>query len=218
MSTSESRLTQCDDWFKRRPSPLAMTGFLLQYLQSHFQDPRSLEQLNLFGQPGDPLTPTGSLHGPGPDTPVVVESVTRWRPDLTDKRPAVVVARQAWTSQRIGVSDQLYFGTANPDGSIDYCRLLAGSHILFCIHRGGAMAEMLAAEVSAEMTGFAQEIRKALGLMTFGVAGVDKLMKLEEPREHYAVPVTIAYVCQWTWRTIPAGPKLKTIRFTNTQP
>lgn len=214
----ENRLTKCDDWFRRRPSPLAMTGFLCQYLQSHFQDPLSLEQINLFGNPGDTLTADGPLHTDGPETPVVIESITRWRPDLTDKRPAVVIARQDWTTQRLGIADRLYSGTIESDGSITYCKLYTGSHTLFCVHRNGAMVEMLAAEVDNEMGQFAQSVREELGLMTFGVAGAGKLFKLEEPKEHYAVPVTVAYVCQRTWRTIPAAPKLKTVRFTNTQP
>lgn len=214
----ENRLAECDDWFKRRPSPLAMTGFLCQYLQSHFEDPKSIEQINLFGPPGDTLTAAGPLHTGGPETPIVIQSVTSWRPDLTDKRPAVVVARQDWTVERIGIADRLFGGEVEQDGSIYYCKLYKGAHTLFCVHRNGATVEMLAAEVVNELDQFAQNVREELGLMTFGVAGCGKLFKLEEPKEHYAVPVTVAYVCQRTWRTIPAAPKLKTVRFTNTKP
>lgn len=218
---AENRLQSETAWFLRRPSPLAMTGFLREYLAAHFAAPRSLDEVRLFGETGDPLKPTGQLSSPDdgtPGEPIVIESITNWVAKSTDRRPAIVIRREDWTVQRMGINDELHAGPLHPDGTVHYSVLLPGAHTLFCIHRSGASAEMLASEVFRELVQFRSAVRRELNLMTFGVAGVGRLVKLEEPKEHYAVPVTVAYVCQLNWRLTPAAPKLKSVRFSATRP
>lgn len=215
---AEDRIRECDNWFDKRFRPVAMTGILKAYLDAHFSDPLSIENLRLAGEADEPLRADGPLTTGQPPQFVTVESITKWRPDLTNKRPAVIIRREDLRTEKMSIGDRVHGGGVEPDGSIRYSILLHGNHTLFCIGRSGASAELLGEEVANEMCGFHPDIRRKLGLMRFGLAGMGKLFKLEEPKKHYVVPVSVAYSVEHSWRRIPAAPTLKRITFETTLP
>lgn len=209
---TENRVDACNDWFHQTARPHAMTGFMLEYLRSHFMSSDSIEMREILGDPSDPAYRATPYTPNDPNSFLNIESVTLWKPSTTDVRPAILVRREDAQIQSIGIGDRLMGGGPMHDGSLEYCVLWAGSLTVFCLARSPRTAELLSFEVTRELIGFKQEIRKKLGLMRFGVAAFGKLFKLEEPAEHYGVPVTVAYVAQQTWRTLPAAPKLKTVK------
>ena len=137
---------------------------------------------------------------------IVIESVYRWRGDLVEKRPAILVKRNAYRQTRLGINDTVIGAGASGDlyknerGAIHLHTVnWVGSHTIFCIHGTGASCEILASEVVDEMTMFAPVIRQQLSLMDFQVTEVGAISELEEASENYVIPVTVGWVYNKTW-------------------
>jgi hypothetical protein len=177
-----------------------MTGFFREWFINHFANADNIEAKELRGK----------LWKAVPSTDIVVESITQWRPDLTQKRPAIIIKRNDWQVNRVTIRDELH-GKINWDGSKDYAVMVSGSHTLFCIAGKGTEAEILAGEVYRDLMQFAPVIRDELALIKFVVVSVGSLFELEEAKETYGVPVTVSYVAGESWKIIPQAPVLKSI-------
>jgi hypothetical protein len=177
-----------------------MTGFFREWFINHFAKSDNIEAKELRGK----------LWKAIPETNIVIESITQWRPDLTQKRLAIIIKRNDWQIQRVGIDDRLQGGD-NITGKVEYSTLIAGSHTLFCLAGKGTEAEILAAEVYREMIQFGPVIRKEMGLQRFMVVSVGALFELEESKENYGVPVTVSYVTNESWQLVPQAPVLKRI-------
>jgi hypothetical protein len=137
---------------------------------------------------------------------ILIESVYRWRGDLVEKRPAILVKRNAYRQTRLGINDNVMgMGTSgalyeNERGAISLHTVnWVGSHTIFCIHGTGASCEILATEVVDELTMFTPAIRQYLSLMDFQVTEVGAISELEEASENYVIPVTVGWVYNKTW-------------------
>lgn len=188
------------NWCSIAPRPHLMTGFFREWFINHFNKAENIEAKELRGK----------LWKAMPSTDIVIESITQWRPDLTQKRPAIIIKRNDWQVNRVSIRDELH-GSINWDGSKEYAVMISGSHTLFCVAGKGAEAEILAGEVYREMMQFAPVIRNELGLIKFVVVSVGSLFELEEAKENYGVPVTVSYVAGESWKIIPQAPVLKSI-------
>ena len=189
------------------PRPIVVTGFLRQWFIQHFSTANNIEHPEL----------RSLLWTAMPDTPIDIESITRWKPSTTEKRPAIVIARNDWKVLRLGIDDRM-MGYRSADGVEHYAAYYSGSHTLFCLSGKPMEAEILAAEVCREMIQFGPTVRKELDLMRFLVVGVGKLFEVEEARENFAVPVTVAYSLEDRWRIIPHAPFLKKIQLSSFLP
>jgi len=188
------------NWCSIAPRPHLMTGFFREWFINHFANADNIEAKELRGK----------LWKAVPSTDIVVESITQWRPDLTQKRPAIIIKRNDWQVNRVSIRDEIH-GKINWDGSKEYAVMISGSHTLFCLAGKGAEAEILAGEVYRDLMQFAPVIRDELALIKFVVVSVGSLFELEEAREIYGVPVTVSYVAGESWKLIPQAPVLKSI-------
>ena len=188
------------NWCSIAPRPHLMTGFFREWFINHFANADNIEAKELRGKLWK------AVHS----TDIVVESITQWRPDLTQKRPAIIIKRNDWQVNRVTIRDELH-GKINWDGSKDYAVMVSGSHTLFCIAGKGTEAEILAGEVYRDLMQFAPVIRDELALIKFVVVSVGSLFELEEAKETYGVPVTVSYVAGESWKIIPQAPVLKSI-------
>lgn len=184
------------------PRPHVMTGFLRQWFISHFSAAATVEHPELRSKLWSAV-PT--------ETGIEIESVTRWKPETTEFRPAVVISRNDWKVLRLGLDDRMMGEQWAPPGRDHFAAYLEGSHTLFCVSSQPTEAEILGAEVYREMMQFGPLVRRELDLMRFVVVGVGKLFELEEARTNYAVPVTVAYAAEERWQLIPYQPFLKRI-------
>ncbi len=201
MSTPETHDPEkISNWCSIAPRPHLMTGFFREWFINHFSDPNNIEAKELRGK----------LWKAVPSTDLVVESITQWRPDLTQKRPAIIIKRNDWQVQRISIDDR-YLGNVPLTGARDYSALITGSHTFFCISGKGTEAEILAAEVYREMIQFGPIIRQELDLKRFTLAQVGGLFELEESKENYGVPVTVSYAADENWQLVTQSPVLKRI-------
>jgi len=188
------------NWCSIAPRPHLMTGFFREWFINHFANEDNIEAKELRGK----------LWKAVPSTDIVIESITQWRPDLTQKRLAIIIKRNDWQVQRISIDDRVH-GSIASSGYKEHSVLITGSHTFFCIAGRGTEAEILAAEVYREMMQFGPIIRDELDLKRFVVVGVGSLFELEESKENFGVPVTVSYVADENWKLVPQAPVLKRI-------
>ena len=167
--------------------PILLTGFFRDSLVRHFAAPLSIENPDLRHLVWRADERTG----------ILIESVYRWRGSLVEKRPAVIIKRNAYRNVRYFIGDRA--GTTEK-GFDKFLTTWVGSHTLFCIHGTGASAEILATEVQREYTQFAWAIKRDLGLLAFAVTEVGAISEVEEANEHFVVPVTIGWAYEESWQ------------------
>jgi hypothetical protein len=167
-------------------APLILTGMLRDVMTRHFSQADFIEMPDL----------RKLIWNEAQTTRILIESVTRWRGDLTEKRPAILIARNAYKNRRLGIADKI---GVDEEGNVNYTTFWVGSHTLFCIHGTGASADILATEVQRELTQFAPVFTEMIGLHKFQVTQVGKIGKLEEATENFVVPVTLGWAYEETW-------------------
>ena len=146
------------------PRALLMTGFFREWLTVHFSQEANIEHPELRSKLWSTLD----------SSKILIESITRFHPTMTEKRPAVIIKRNDWTLQHRGIGD-LMQGGMDLDGASHYETFVAGSHTLFCLSPVAGEAEILGAEVYREFNQFSAAIRESMGLLRFQVAGVGSL-------------------------------------------
>jgi hypothetical protein len=187
--------------------PHVITGFLRDWLTNRFSDPNNIEAEPLRGLLWKATQPTG----------ILIESITRWKPESTEKRPAIIIKRGNWTSSRLVLNDSV--GTVDSYlGSQRYGRLMAGSHTLFCISNSGAQSEIIAGEVFKDLNTYGLVIANILNLVKFEAVELGELFQLEEAKENYAAPIVIQYTGQEVWTVAQQGPILKRVNLSSYLP
>ncbi len=177
--------------------PLMLTGLLRDLLIHHFL-PGLVEDTDL----------RGLIWRADEKTDILIESIHRWRGELTEKRPAILVKRNTYQNQRLGIGD---LAGTDGRGMKRYSTFWVGSHTVFCIHGSGASVEILSTEVARELTEFAPEVREALGLKKWSVTEVGAIAEVEEARESFVVPITVGWAYEHTWTLERESPKLRRI-------
>ncbi len=180
--------------------PYLMTGGLVQAMRQHFAA-RDLI--------ADPVLKE-CVWTPEQDSGIVVESITRWLPDVSNRRPAIVVKRNDFSVLSLGINDELQ-GWYSADGNEYYTTFLRGSHTMFCLANEAGECERLGCEVYREFIQFGGVLRRYLQLLKFKVAECGQLSRLEEAAGGYAVPVSVAYAFEESWIIQPNAPRLKRI-------
>jgi hypothetical protein len=178
-----------------------MTGVFRDILSRHFSQASTIEEPDLRHLVWSTDATTG----------ILIETVHRWLPQMTEKRPAVIVRRNAYQNQRRGIGDKHQGPSVDDTGDPHYTTYWAGSHTLFCIGASGAQAELLSTEVQRELTEFGPIILCVLGLMRFQVTQVGGVSILEEAQENFVVPVTVGYAYEERWAIRPQAARLKSI-------
>jgi hypothetical protein len=180
--------------------PILMTGALRQYFTQHFTDPDRIEA---------PQLRQNLWRADINVSDIIIESLTRWRPDTAGVRPAVLIRRNDWQVSPLSIGNLHHGGGI--DGGSRYSVQMNGSHTLFCLARESGEVEILAAEVYRLLLGFEPTIRDALKLLRFRVAQIGGPQPVLESREHWGVPITVGYSHEETWNIHKHAPLLRTI-------
>jgi hypothetical protein len=195
-SHTQSPYFEVDSLCENGWQPLLLTGLFRDMFIRHFSTEEGIRATDL----------KQFIWKEDASSGIVIESVYRWRGDLVEKRPAILVKRNAYRQSRLGINDKIMgVGTSgaiypNERGAIHLHTVnWVGSHTIFCIHGTGASCEILASEVVDELTMFAPVIRQQLLLMDFQVTEVGAISELEEASENYVIPVTAGWVYNKTW-------------------
>lgn len=166
------------------PQDYIITGYLRNILIQHFYSQWTIEEPDL----------RQLIWRDRDSTDILIESHLAWTPQMTQRRPGIIIKRNDCDYQPIGIGGDVRQGpAADILGFEHFVRLWVGSHTLFCISNNGPQAELLATEVKRELSGFANEIGRNIDLKRFRVLKVGTAGKLEEATEHFVVPVTVGY-------------------------
>lgn len=202
MSTPQFVGTSLSAICQMLPRPQTMTGMFVEHFQRHFAETNFREDGTL----------RELLWRDTETTNILIESVWRWDPRNTNLRPAIIVKRNRYTFQRIGIGDNRHqLQPTDGQGNPHYFALWIGSHTLFAMGGSGAQAELLGAEVQREMTQFGPALRKSLGLMRLEVVDVGPVHLLEEAQDNFVVPITVSYCYPEAWMLRPQAPTAKVI-------
>jgi len=181
--------------------PVIMTGVLRDIFMRHFTAWGNIEEPDL----------RQLVWRSGETTSILIESAYRWRPELTEFRPAVLIKRNTLQNQRRGIGDQQMGNLADAFGHEHYATFWVGSHTLFCVGGSGAQAELLGTEVQRHLTEFSRAFLMSFGLLRFQVTQVGAVAELEESRENWVVPVTVGYGYEERWKIIEQAPRLHSV-------
>lgn len=188
-------------------APHIVTGYLRDWLTNRFADPNNIETEQLRGLLWKAIQPTG----------ILIESITKWKPEITEKRPAIIIKRGSWSSERLVLNDNA--GTNDIYlGSERYGRIMKGSHTLFCISNSGVQSEILAGEVYKDLNTYGLVIANVLNLIKFEAVQLGPLFQLEEAKENYAAPIVVQYTGQEVWTIAQQGPILKRVNLSSYLP
>lgn len=181
--------------------PIILTGVFRDVLARHFTTAGYVEESDL----------KHLIWKEAAESPILIETIHRWVPEKTERRPGVVVKRNAYQNQRRGIGDLRQGPPADLDGNPHYVTFWTGSHTLFCIGGTGAQAELLGTEVQRELTQFGPEIARVLDLKRIQVTQVGAVAELEEAQENFVVPVTVGYTYEERWILRLQAPRLAPI-------
>ncbi len=185
-------------------TPLVMTGSLRQVLIQHFSDVRNILNSTLRER----LTREG-VWSEGANTGIVIESLHRWTPALTESRPGLIIKEGIWQWQRMGIGDQK--GEDYRSGKRFFGGYWQGSHTVFALANEGAEAQILAVEAMKCFLWYEEELTSQLELQRFVPVSIGEVSALKEAREHYVVPIVVAYVVPEFWFIQPDAPRVKRI-------
>lgn len=177
---------------------LMITGLLRDLLVRHFASPLQIEEDDL----------KHLVWQEGERTGILIESIHRWRGDLVEKRPAVIIKPNGRQNVRWGIQD---YAGADGQGNRLYQTFWTGSHTLFCIHGSGASTDILATEVQREIGQFHPVITSYLNLFSWQVTEVGGIAELEEAKESFVIPVTVAWTYGEMWKVSLESLKLRKV-------
>lgn len=183
--------------------PLILSGLFREILTRHFAEPGNIE---------DPHLRKLLWRDAENETQLVIEAHYKWKPELTEFRPAIIIKRNNWSNQRLGIGDQLQGPPADKFGNPHYTTQWTGSHTLFCIAGSGTQAELLGTEVYREIHHFQHVIRKHAKLKQIRAVELGEISELDEDRNHFVVPVTVGYVLEDSWVVMQEAPVLRSVR------
>ncbi len=209
-SQPEPRLRTVSSLCSTATRPHALTGFLKQLLTAHFADPDNIEDPMIRQQLLDAGAWKPSENGEHVSG-ILIESITKWQPNDSGKRPAIVIKRNSWSWDRRYPGDCV--GEEYQEGEDLFSGFWMGSHTLFALAQAGGEAELLGTEVSRFVLHYGKIVVEQMDLHNFALVQVDTLHELREANEGYAVPVTVAYAAEENWKLQPYAPRLKRIKF-----
>ena len=194
---------------------LILSGVMLGICRQHFSTPSNILDPSLRSLIWKAATQAENNGlGTSATSPICIESVTKWNPNLVEHRPAVFVKRDARGSQRTIIGDRYQGGKFPGKDFVDkgdrYEVLIYGSYTFLCLGRTGAEAEALGVEVQLRLIEFGPLLRRDLNLMRFAVMDMSSVNIVEEAQQHFVVAVPVAYAFTHSWRLKPVAPLLKT--------
>ena len=179
-------------------TPHILDGAFLQIMRHHFSHPDYITQdpLKCYVWDVDAAKRT-----------ILIDPVYKWDVQKIQERPAILVKRGAWQTQRMSIANK-WHGPPEESG-YEYATMnviIVGSHNFFAIARTGTEAEELGAEVAYELLEFSQIIREQFGLSKFDLQRIGEVQRLDESHDHFVVPVTVTYGIIHNWRVLQQSP------------
>lgn len=187
-------------------TPLIMTGALRQILVQHFCNAENVRSASLRSY----LQQEGAWTSEA-NTGLYIESLARWRPELTEARPALLLKEGGWRHERVTIGNQA--GVDACTGTQGFLSVWHGTHTIFALGKQGAETQVLATEVAKLLVFFGPLLADQLSLHRFQLTAIGELAAVQEATEHYVVPVSCEYLAEERWNLTIEAPRLKQVRF-----
>jgi hypothetical protein len=197
----EIRTLTPDSWLQM-PAPVLITGFLRMWLAAHFSDAAKIAYPELRS-----FLWTSSVQS----SKILIEVVDMWKPSLTEQRPGILIARNAYKDLHLGMGDRLQ-GWQASDGAVYHSSQMAGIHTLIGVSKTGREAEAIGEEVHDEFLEFGELIRSDLNLMQFRVMELGEKFRIKEAPDNFGVPVPIAIRLEKNWKVTPHASFIKGVK------
>lgn len=185
-------------------TPRLMTGIIRQILLQVFVDADNIRNSYLR----EHLRREGVWSG-GVDTGILIESLLKWDPTTTGKRPAILIKENDWEWWRVGIGD--YAGVDWRSGKEQFLGYWKGSHTIFAIGGEGPETQLLSVEVAKLLLYYGRVITQQMSLHRFVPVKIGSASALQESTENYVVPIVFAYAAEERWSTQVDAPRLKRI-------
>lgn len=205
-STPEVRVDKLSALCSFGHTPRLITGIIRQILLQYFIDPQNVRNNYLRAA----LERSGAWSD-GVNSGIFIESLDRWRPEVTEARPAIVIKEGDWNWMRVGIGDQA--GVDWRSGKSSYLGYWRGTHTVFAIGGEGPETQILSAEVAKLLLYYGPTIMHQMDLHRFVMLQIGAMSALKESTENYIVPVNVAYVAEEQWSLQEDAPRLKRINF-----
>lgn len=175
-------------------------GFVIDILRSYFAEATHIENEKLRKL----IWSTSSTTG------ILIEPVDYWTPEMTAKRPALLVKRNAMNSLKTSIGNMRQGVVVDRAGDPHFSKTWVGSLTVFCICEHPREVDMLASAVQEQLDGFAPVILAAqMNLMKFEVVELGARSILEEAFQKLVIPVTLGFAYEQSWAVRQQRPLLK---------
>ncbi|MEM3062001.1 MAG: hypothetical protein QW303_00455 [Nitrososphaerota archaeon] len=183
------------EYIRRYPlRPGVMTAIFVNILKHFFAHPSYLSTPRFKLHPNKQLDPDENSN-------VIIASVAAFLPELSDKRPAVLVRRLEWAVNQLGVGDGR-INTSNTEHS-RYLIGITGGHSIICLSREMGEVEALVEEVMNCFIYFKPALRKMLNLNKLQLTVVDRVSGFKSNRDYFLCPLVVKYTWTESWTTEP---------------
>jgi len=165
-----------------------ITGLLVRLLTSYFSNPENIKYNEIKQR----------VWKPGDDTGILIESVGRFRPELAEKRPAILVRPGEWKKIIQGLQSEL-ISTDTYQPNKRYILVIQGSHNIIVVSKNPAETEILSDEVF-KFLDLLKIVAPATTPIDFlRVLGISELKPLAEQRTHYYSVIPLTYNISQTY-------------------
>lgn len=192
-------------------------GVLVRALQEHFSRAENLIYNGMMEEDKTQLQ-NYIWNADATKTAIQISPVLKYNAQDIQRRPAIFTKRNQWKNEKLTIGDG--FGAHVPrdaDGNVikvggnRYRRMVIGTHTIFCIGAESGIAETLGDETFEFLTCFAPIMRKEFNFHRLEVVSMEPTGVLDESKEHYVVPVVLAYQFAYSWSLEGVAPLLKTL-------
>lgn len=186
--------------------PLVVTGALLQFVRQILSDAQNVHNpvLRWYLETKGPWTPNEK-------SSLYIEALDRWRPEVTEQRPGLLVKPGAFLYERVVIGDVAVIDPVS--GQMSFTGTWNATHTIFALGKEGGEVQQLAAEIGRNLIRYSRPIVDQLGLRKFLLVGMDEMKTLKESRDTFVIPINMAYSVDENWYLQEEAPRLKNIDF-----
>lgn len=188
------------------PTPLILTGVIMNLMRLHFADTDNLENAL--------LTPL-QWHPDARQTRIYIDASENQRLDVVESVPSVYVKRADVTVERIGIGKDDVSVSGSSSRPL-YQKKLDGIFRIEIESRVKLEAEMLAIEIFMRMLRFAPVIREDIGLGLFQVRSLSEVRAFSKGANAtvFRAQVSLGWAHTARWSIVADAPMIKRLSFT----
>lgn len=140
---------------------------------------------------------------------ILIDAVANWKPTAGGQRPALLVKRGDYKTERVTIGDAVQSSGLTPEGNQRYAMMWLGSHTIFALSTNSLQAEALAHEASRHLMQFQAVIRRNLGLVRLMLVDVAAQGILEEAHQTFVTPINLLIAFTEHWIVEQQAPPLR---------